>query len=478
MRSFIVLLFLLPLLSFAQESPKADSAVVSLYAFISIVEQNHPLAKRAGLVADYGDREVQHARGNFDPVLDAKYGSKDLKGTDYYDYLEAGLLVPTRLGVDLFADYMNNTGEFVNPKDITSDDGLWRVGVSVPLLGQGLFFDNRRLALQQAQNFRELSRFEQINLLNDLYFQAISNYLKWSISLQELVMYQEAERASLERFENTRLQYLAEDAAAIDTLDAYNQWRKWQVKRNEAELKLFMQQQKCATFIWDEEGNPLQFSESALPEPIDSVGIVNLSGSVINELDSLLAVHPEIRQKELSISNYEFDRRLAYEKLRPKLNADYSVLISGDTGTDELDQISGANNIIGLSFEMPILLRTERAKIAMSNNKILQGKYELDYKRLAIEARLRNAQKAIETYGRQQNMNREIAINSDRLVEAEQTKFDNGESSMFNLNIRQIKNVEAQLDYYKTQFRYLESIPLFYMETGILHSEWPLFIQN
>ncbi|MGC8001279.1 hypothetical protein, partial [Salmonella enterica] len=73
--------------------------------FVSIVKNYHPMAYRYRLQNRVAQREVQEARGNFDPLLDASHGAKTLDGLDYYRETNLALNIPTWYGIEVTGKY-------------------------------------------------------------------------------------------------------------------------------------------------------------------------------------------------------------------------------------------------------------------------------------------------------------------------------------------------------------------------------------
>ena len=77
----IFLTFLLVVSSFLQAQ---DSLLLSKKEFLNIVKNYHPVLKKYQLQNKIAQAEITKARGNFDPVLSAKLGEKNIDGTHYY----------------------------------------------------------------------------------------------------------------------------------------------------------------------------------------------------------------------------------------------------------------------------------------------------------------------------------------------------------------------------------------------------------
>lgn len=82
--------------------------------FLAIVRSNHPVAKQGGLLVDMARADLQTIRGAFDPMLYYNADQKTFDGKTYFNYSNAELVLPTWLGIELYAGAENNIGDFIN----------------------------------------------------------------------------------------------------------------------------------------------------------------------------------------------------------------------------------------------------------------------------------------------------------------------------------------------------------------------------
>ena len=160
--------------------------------------------------------------------------------------------------------------------------------------------------------------------------------------------------------------------------------------------------------------------------------------------------HPVLRLTRAKLAQLDIERRWKREQLKPRLNLEYNFLGRGwnfaPAGAD-----NGAADLLlenykyGINFAMPLLLRKERAGVALADLKIADTNWQLLQKQRELEAKF-------EVYAQQfDNLQEQISgfetatEGYARLLEAEQEKFRIGESSVFLLNTRLQKLLEARL---------------------------------
>ncbi|MEL6143043.1 MAG: TolC family protein [Bacteroidota bacterium] len=104
-----------------------------------------------------------------------------------------------------------------------------------------------------------------------------------------------------------------------------------------------------------------------------------------------------------------------------------------------------------LSFSTPIFMRSARGDLQL--NAIKQQRTELDRNQKAgeLELKLRQYQGQVTFLTDQLVISRQIVNDYQSLLEAEQIKFNLGESSVFLLNSRENKLLEARLKLVKQE---------------------------
>lgn len=441
------LLFILisPLAIFPQSTPNT----LSPEDFFTLVRQNHPIAKQADLIPDAAQSRLLQARGGFDPKLFGDFENKTFKETEYYSQVYGGLKLPTWYGIEFKADYSYARGTYTNPKDFLPEQGLASAGLSVSL-GQGLWIDQRRAVLRQAQIFREASEAERLIALNDLLFDASKRYVDWTVSERQLMVLQEAARLSAERLRWVIQSFGVGDEPAIDTVEATIQLQNVNLLLREAELAVRQTRLELANFLWDTEGRPLELRDETKPSVLDPSAIGEDPGPA--EMDSLYTqinmLHPELLNYRYKLAGIEIDRRLAAEQLKPRLNFNYQFLNENIVRGDGIGPFYAPfenNYKWGLDLSFSLFLRKERGKLQEVKIKREQTRLDRDFKRQSLLNKIESYYLELQNMRRQLGIANAAVVNYERMLEAEELKFRIGESSVFLVNSRQNKLIDAQL---------------------------------
>jgi hypothetical protein len=135
----------------------------------------------------------------FDPMLYGNLDKKEFNQSTYFEKREAGVLVPTWMGVELMGNFEQNNGAFLNSESQCPQMGLLSAGAAVNL-GQGLILDDRRATLQKAQLYEQATEVERLNFRNELNLQATAVYWKWAAAYENKLVLGRGSEACKIRF--------------------------------------------------------------------------------------------------------------------------------------------------------------------------------------------------------------------------------------------------------------------------------------
>jgi outer membrane protein TolC len=219
-----------------------------------------------------------------------------------------------------------------------------------------------------------------------------------------------------------------------------------QVMLQQFEADLQNSKFKLATFLWGENEEPLELEEGTLPLQKDSIELQNpiLYRSLLT--DSVLQAHPYLQIANFKVETLEVEKRLKREQLKPQLNLQYNFL-NEPINYNPFDGISVNNYKWGLTFEMPLFLRKERGDLQLAELKLQSAEYQLDNTFAALNFKIKSSMVDLENVSAQIEVYRKTVEDTKTLLEAEKRMFENGESSLFLINVREMAYIQSQLKY-------------------------------
>lgn len=440
-----LLAFLAPATAPAQDNRDPRMALPTVLeetTFLALVRTHHPLAVRAELQRDRARALLQQARGGFDPKLYGDFDQKYFKGTQYYSTLEGGVKVPTWFGVELQASYERNDGVFLNEEQTVPEQGLYAAGLSVSL-GRGLLFDERRAELRRARVFQDLTEAEREVELNNLLYDAGSAYWEWAEAGNVVEIYVNAVELAEERYEATLSRAALGDLPSIDTLEARIQLQNRELSLATAQLDLANAEANLNAYLWLDGVVPVELEPTTVPPEVEEVFVAPVL------LGNQIFINPEIVRTRLKLAELEIDERLQREQLKPRVDVKYNALLAGGTA-QPLEGVSSNNYKWGVTFDQPILLRKERGKLQLIRIKQSQTQLELSDKIALLEAKVEQALNEANITVNQYLLAERNADDYSVLLDGERELFRAGESSLFLVNSREVKYIEALIKQVET----------------------------
>lgn len=416
------------------------------------VLENHPLVRQADLYLDQAQAVMLRAKGGFDPKAYAEHSGKSFNGKTYFQYTEAGLKLPTWAGLEFKGAYNLASGNFLNSENQLPQNGQASFGFTWAL-GQGLLFDERRAGLLLARAGFDLGEAERMAARNDLLLEAAKTYWSWNYADNAMGILTDALRQAEIRHEGLRESFLQGERAAIDTMETYIQIQNRQVELQFARTDLQNAALALSLFLWDENQTVAPENLPAPPALLNTDIEGEARPDAGNLLQTARAQHPELRICQTKLRQLTTERRLKNEKRKPIFDLSYNLLGNGWAffpTTSAHGPAVLANDVKWeLNASYPLLNRKARGDWQITQIKIAQTELELLQKRQTIEAKVRQYANDQQNLRAQAVLFRALAANSLRLLEAENERFALGESSIFLVNTREQRWLDAQLKYLK-----------------------------
>ena len=414
-------------------------SIMTYEAFIERVKKHHPIVFRAQMKAEQGERGVQGAKGGFDPILGGDVKQKYFADKQYYSHINGYLKVPTWFGLSAEAGFNQTDGVFLNPEARLPENGLWYAGLNLEL-GNGLLMDQRRAELRKAQLFEQATQLERRVMTNQLVNDATISYWKWAKAYEILRVYREALKAAEIRLNAVKSFVEYGERPQIYATEAAMQYQSRLLNFQEALLDWQNASLKLEVFLWDQGVVPLEL-DGGVPNLI-STGID--SESVLFDMNTIIAGHPLVELNDLQIASQRIDLRLKREYLKPKLSLQYRAL-NEPVAEGFFSDYNVANYTWGAKVSYPIFTRRERADVKIGELKIESQEYKGAEISAKLEYELGAARNTIENLLVQYTVIEETIGAASQLLEAEETLFNNGESSLFMINSRELKYLEVRV---------------------------------
>jgi outer membrane protein TolC len=419
----------------AQESQR-----LSFEDYMQWVQDYHPVAIQADLNLRLGQMEVRKARGGFDPMLYGNLDKKEFKQSTYFEKREAGLVVPTWMGVELLGSFEQNNGAYLNSENAGPSTGMLSAGAAVNL-GQGLILDDRRATLQKALLYEQATEVERLNFRNELNLQATSAYWKWAAAYENKLVLEEGVKLAKIRFDGIKRSYELGEQAAIDTVEALSQLLNRQYRLQLAENTFFENTQVLNTYLWNDSGEPMLLDSAVIPQALSQ--FLNAAPEA-EELRSLVGRHPELLLTDFDLASLNVERRLKTQELLPVVKLKYNLLT--ETLADAQPSPLFENNYKwGVSVYTPLLLRKTRGDLGGTKAKIEIKQTGRNLKELQLRTKLETELNSWNVLNQQVRTLTENVKSLEALLSGETRRFEIGESSLFLVNAREVAVFDSRV---------------------------------
>lgn len=418
-------------------APSVNEVVRSVVEFFPVIQQ-----ATAGRQIAYG--EVLAASGAFDHKLDITADSQPL---DFYQNHRSGIGVKreTTWGGRTFAGYRIGRGVYEPwyQERETNKGGEFKVGFTAPIIRDRVI-DANRSELWQAQV--EQSRVEAeidtavIRAARD----GASAYWAWLAAIAKLEIAEEVLQLGVDRREFLEKQIAAGEKRDIDRVDNRRIIVSREAKVVDARRKVRQAASKLSLYLRDQAGRPVVVETERPDASFEEVG--DPSGIDSSDVAFAQSNRPELRELQLVSRQIGIAISQACNETWPDVDA--GLLVAQDVGerTSSKGDKSEFELEASLTISVPLERRKAFGKLRQLRGKLAQvrAKQRFTNDKIAIEVQVARA--ALEAAAQRVAQTTEGYQLAQRMNEAERTLYEAGQSSLFNLNIREKQSAEAALE--------------------------------
>ncbi|MDY0781465.1 TolC family protein [Tenacibaculum sp. IB213877] len=426
---------------------------MSLPEFLGYVKLHHPLVKQANITLTQAEAKVLKARGAFDPKIEYSKSTKEFDKKEYYDKQQLLFKIPTWYGIELKGSFEDNNGLYLNPEATVPEDGLYSAGISVPL-AKNLLINERMAQLKQAKLFRKQAEAEQQLLVNSILYDATVSYANWLKTYKENLLYSSFLTNAEFRLKGIVKGFEAGDKPAIDTLEASITVSNRKLMLEKNKLKLTKAGFELSNYLWNENTAPVELQPDVVPET--NIAVVNEDvSSLLTDMkeDFDPTKHPKYTALQYKQKSLQVEKRLKLNNLLPQVNVEYNFLT---TQPRFLDSFTRANYKGGVAVKLPLFLRKERGELKLAKAKLDEVNFEMLSQEVSLKNKFKATLNAVESYKNQLTTTEQMVTGYKKMVTAEERKFSLGDSSLFLINSREAKLIEARLKQIDTENQLLK----------------------
>jgi outer membrane protein TolC len=262
------------------------------------------------------------------------------------------------------------------------------------------------------------------------------------------------------RVQLTKAAFSLGDRPAIDTTEALTQLQNFELLRSQALLDFQNSGLELSLFMWTANAQPYTLAPDIVP--VDDLQLKNIATATIPELSNLLQAainnHPDLLIYNYKLDVLGVDKKMKFQSLLPTVNFRYNQLGKGYDMPLSRGPLFENNFQYGLSLGIPLRLSEGRGEYRKVKLKIIETQLQQGEKQLQVENKVKSYFNELLSLKSQVALQEKALKNYTTLQQGEEIRFQAGESSLFLINVRENKTLEAlqklqdlKVKYYKTE---------------------------
>jgi len=448
-------------LALAQDGPSGDArrvertatlaeraAPLTLGEVLASVEIVHPLLDAARRDLDAAAGEQLAADGAFDPL----WRTRVSVFAGGYDYVRVDSLIeePTPLwGASFFVGYRYGRGKIQDYyRELeTLRYGEVRAGVQVPLWRNGPI-DRRRAAIARAEFGYDIAELGVVASRIDTVRLATIRYVEWVAAGARVEVAQTLLTIAVARDAQVAARAARGDVPAIERIENERLVLQREAGVVAADRGLVQAALELSLYYRGRDGRPRVPSPARLPTSMPEPRALD-AASIVRARALAEARRPELQRFEAARQQLEVDRDLADNQAAPAI--DLMLFASQDIGplADPMDEILNRAHVpqieAAVMVEIPILNRVANGRSAVASAGMARVELQREFALDRVRAEVRDAVSALDAARRRIALVRREVEVAGLLEAGERQRFEEGDSTLFVVNLREQATAEARL---------------------------------
>lgn len=348
-------------------------------------------------------------------------------------------------GATLFGGYKLSDGRFPIYEDINFTDSLGAIkaGAVVSLM-KGREIDPQRFARKDANLGVEQADFELLNTQVKVQFSAILAYQDWVAAGQRFQVYQGLLDIALERDKALQSRVKAGDQPKILLVENQQNILRRQALLVETERDLQLAANRLMLYWRNNQGEPIMPIAAQLPPQLPFIGEQSFA---VDEkvLQRATNIRPEISLNRIQMARAENRLSLARNELLPQLDVGLEYQLDMGRVAEGGSSRQGNDTILSLKFSVPLERRAARGKVSEADAQIFELqkqeqrlKEQITTEILDIAANISAARELVQLADTEADL-------AFQMRQAEEKRFEGGDSNFFLLNRREEATAQAQV---------------------------------
>jgi outer membrane protein TolC len=439
-----------------------DETHLRVETVLESVEKHYPPLRAALLDLPIAEADYLAAQGRFDLAI------KSIADTNSFGFYESrrwdvGLDQPLSWwGANLFSGYQVSNGSYPSyeGKNQTNGLGEYRAGMRLPLF-RDRALDGRRADLAKTNLGRRVADLGVQQQKLAVIQAATTRYWAWVAAGRRF----EVARAILQiAVDRDKILERAVELGQLPRFEVLDNRRIVEQRRSQfVQFRRALEQAALdlSLFYRDDRGGPRVAVSEQLPPSFPEPEAYD-ERQLDRDIETALQRRPEIGRLEAQRSQVEVDRNLARNRRLP--GVDFLLSYDRELGAQRVQR--GPSELrAGVSFDLPLQRRTATGQLRAAESRISQFNQRRDFARDQVITEVRDAASALKAAFEGARVLRDEVAATQQVEDAERTRYQLGESTLFILNQRELQTADAAVreasalaDYYRARALYEQAI--------------------
>ncbi|MFN7938608.1 MAG: TolC family protein [Bryobacteraceae bacterium] len=436
----------------------AEAQVLTLQEVLDSVQKSYPPLLAALQEKQAAEGDMLSAMSRFDTTFRARFDSDQI---GYYDNerIDIGFEQATqKWGTTYYGGWRLGEGSFApyDGKLDTRSYGEFRAGMKMPLL-RDRAIDSKRADLRKADLNRRLAALSIDQQKLVILQTATRRYWEWVAAGRRYAVAEQLLDLAMKRNEILKESVRLGQTPAIEVAENERAILQRRSQLVEGERALQLATIDLSLFYRTDDGRPQMAAATRLPAGFPEQAALT-EAQITDDIETALRRRPEVERLIVQRRQTQVDAELGRNQKLP--NVDVLLSFTRENGTGMVRR--GPTELKGsLIFELPLQRRAAEGRIVNAEARLNQIEQRQQFTRDQITAEVQDAISAVQTSFRRAKLIAEEVQVARTLEDAERTKFDLGDSTLFLVNLREqatfdaaVREVSAQADYFRAQALY------------------------
>ncbi len=229
---------------------------------------------------------------------------------------------------------------------------------------------------------------------------------------------------------------------------------------------------EVSNYLWAADNTPFFLQPDVIPD--EESQMLKADSFVTPDLAQILETirnqHPDLLQYQFKLSALDIEKKLKFQEILPTVNFRYNQLGRGyDIAKTITNPLFENSFQYGISIGIPLRLSAGRGEYKTAKLKITETKLQQYQKIQQLENKIKSYYNELAALKTQVSLYEKAVQNYNTLLKGEETRLLNGESSLFLVNNRESKTLEALQKLTELKVKYFQANSLLLGTAGMLN---------